>query len=94
MWKDLLTSHEIGYIDCIATIFGIFVGKEPTVWKLPPEDIGDEYNYSFLWCPFIWPSHIGWEAVKLDLNSSRLACMDSSTHTVATLNGIHFLLLS
>ena len=86
---DGLTSHEIRDIDGITSFLGILVCEKSTIWKFPAKDVGDKYNYSFLRCPFIWPSHIGWKTLIGDLGASWLARMNRSAHTVPTLNGIH-----
>jgi hypothetical protein len=84
-----VTSQEIGDIDYVASLLGISIGKESTVWKLPPKDIGDEDDQSFLWFPRIWSSDICWYSMNRCYVSSRFVCMDGASRTIATRNGRH-----
>jgi hypothetical protein len=85
-----LTSHEVWYIDNVTSFLGILVSEESAIRKLPPENVGNKDDYAFLWRPFIWSSHIGREAMKCNLSSCGLSCMDGATDTIATLNSGHF----
>jgi hypothetical protein len=50
---DGLTSHEVWEVDDVAPFLGILVGEESTIRKLPPENVGNEDDYAFLWFSFI-----------------------------------------
>ena len=87
---DGLTSHEVWKVDNVAPFLGILVSEESTIRKLPPEHVGNEDDYAFPWCSFLWSSHIGTEAMKFNLSSCGLPSMDGPTDTIATLNSGHF----
>ena len=87
---DGLTSHEVWYVDSVAPFLGILVGEESTIRKLPPENVRNEDDYAFLWFAFIWSSHIGRKAMKCNLSSCGLPCMNGPTDTIAALNSGHF----